>query len=163
MREVAPLSIRGTLVEVHNVGLMIGYIIATWAGYGLFHITSSANDAWRARFALLCLPALLLVSGLYWIPESPRWLILQDSAAEAEMILHRLHPAEEARIEFIQIQRQIELDRQLETSYLSMFTKPSYHRLCITGFGIACAVQMCGPLVINNVSLKTILLVILRC
>ncbi|KEF62908.1 uncharacterized protein A1O9_00882 [Exophiala aquamarina CBS 119918] len=150
MCEVAPPSIRGTLVEVHNVGLMLEYIVATWAGYGSSHITTSANNAWRAQFALLCLPALLMVSGLYWVPESPRWLILQDSATEAEIILHRLHPAEEARVELIQIQRQIELDRTLETSFLSMFTKPSYRRRCITGFGIACAVQMCGPLVINN-------------
>lgn len=148
MSEVAPPSIRGALVSVHNLALLIGYSVATWAGYGLYHVDSM--KVWRIQFAILCALAVLLLPFLTVIPESPRWLLLRDRIQEAEQVLHRLHPAEEARIELRQIQRQFEIDRNLETSWLSMFTKPSYRRRCIKGFGLTVAIQLSGPLVINN-------------
>lgn len=148
MSEVAPPSIRGALVNVHNFALLVGYTVATWIGYGLFRINNM--KIWRVQFAIMCFPALVLLPLLLWIPESPRWLIMKDRATEAEMLLHRLHPTEEARVEFIQIRRQLEIDRHLETSYLSMFTKPSYRKRCAYAFGLTVSVQLCGPLVINN-------------
>lgn len=148
MSEIAPPSIRGSLVAVHNFTLLIGYSAASWIGYGLFHVDN--DKIWRAQFAILCLPVMVLPVCLLWTPESPRWLLQNDRAPEAERLLHRLHPAEEARIEFIQIQQQIAIDRNLETSYLSMFTKPSYRKRCIIAFGLTVSIQLCGPLVINN-------------
>lgn len=148
MSEVAPPSIRGALVSVHNLALLVGYTVATWIGYGFYHI--EGNKVWRGQFAILCLPALTLLPCLFVVPESPRWLILKDRAEEAERLLHRLHPTEEARIEFIQIQRQCRIDRELESSYLSILIKPSYRRRAFIGFGLTVSIQLSGVLVINN-------------
>ncbi len=149
MSEVAPPRLRGPLVAVHNLALLFGYVEATWIGYGIY-IHSASQDIWRLQFALNCIPAMILLPCLYWMPESPRWLILKDCAAEAEKLLHRLHRAQEARIEMIQIQRQVEIDRHLETSYLSILTNRSYRNRAIMTFCLMCAIQLTGPLVINN-------------
>ncbi|KAK5046770.1 hypothetical protein LTR84_007123 [Exophiala bonariae] len=148
MSEVAPPSIRGALVSVHNLALLIGYSVATWTGYGLYHHDSMI--VWRMQFVILCVLAGLLLPLLTVVPESPRWLLLRDRIQEAEKVLHRLHPAEEARIELRQIQRQFEIDRQLESSWVSMLIKPSYRKRCLMGFGLTVAIQLTGPLVINN-------------
>ncbi|KIY02273.1 uncharacterized protein Z520_02411 [Fonsecaea multimorphosa CBS 102226] len=148
MSEVAPPSIRGALVNIHNFALLIGYSVSGFVGYGFFHIHNSRNIQWRGIFALLCIPNVLLLAVMYWIPESPRWLLLHERVEEAEKTLHRLHSAEEARIELIQIQCQLQIDRHLQSTYLSMFTKPSYRKRTIMAFCLTCAIQICGPLVI---------------
>ncbi|KAK4949973.1 hypothetical protein LTR10_011815 [Elasticomyces elasticus] len=148
MSEIAPPNIRGALVSVHNLALLIGYSVATWIGYGFFFIDST--KIWRGQFGIQPFLALLLLPFLLVVPESPRWLLLKDRIEEAEKVLFKLHPEEEARIELLQIQRQFEIDRHLQTSWLSMFTKRSYRKRVMIGFGLTVSVQLCGPLVINN-------------
>jgi MFS family permease len=71
MNEVVPSHLRGALVDIHAVLLVIGYMMASWIGLGFFYVTSPS--AWRGPLCMQCIWPLLLLSGLYWIPESPRW------------------------------------------------------------------------------------------
>ena len=89
------------------------------------------------------------------MPESPRWLLINDRAEEADRVLRKLHTPEEAKVEFVQIQKQMEVDRRLPNSYLSMFTKPSYRKRTLIAIGTTCSVQFSGILVINVRALET--------
>jgi sugar porter (SP) family MFS transporter len=150
MNEVVPPSIRGVLVDIHGAALLFGYMLATWIGYGFYLYTPTGNVQWRAPLAIQVVWPTILLCGLYWMPESPRWLLINSRAEEANNILRKLHTPEEAAIEYIQIKKQMEIDARLPSSYTSMFTKPSYRKRTLIGIATTCSVQFSGILVINN-------------
>ncbi|RVX66729.1 hypothetical protein B0A52_08922 [Exophiala mesophila] len=150
MNEVVPPSVRGILVDCHSVGLLFGYALATWLGYAFYHLPETNNGAWRAPLAFQCLPVFLLLLGLRWMPESPRWLMLKDRFEEADQTLRKLHAPQEAAIELRQIQQSIQADKHLETSWWAMFTKRSYLKRSLLAIATTFSIQTSGILVINN-------------
>ena len=48
MTEVVPPAIRGILVDIHGASLLFGYALASWTGYGFYHVKSI--NAWRGPF-----------------------------------------------------------------------------------------------------------------
>ncbi|CAO2648550.1 Nn.00g078170.m01.CDS01 [Neocucurbitaria sp. VM-36] len=156
MNEVVPVKMRAGLVDIHAVCLVFGYTVSGWVGFGFFFWTDGGENTWRPPLALQCAWPLMLLCGLYWIPESPRWLVMQDRTDEARIILDRLHSDpidpdnEYARSEFYQIQKQIMIDRTLDSSWVTMFRRPSYRKRAFFAIGTTFFIQCSGVLVINN-------------
>ncbi|KAF2491009.1 MFS transporter [Lophium mytilinum] len=156
MNEVAPVKMRAGLVDIHAVLLIFGYTAQGWVGFGFYFWKQGGINTWRPPLALQCAWPLLLLCGLYWIPESPRWLMIMDREEEARDILYRLHadpsdPDNEfARSEYYQIKKQIAIDRTLGSSWKVMFTKPSYRKRAFLAMGLTFFIQCSGVLVINN-------------
>ena len=145
------------LVDLHAVFLIIGYTVQGWVGFGFYFWKSGGNNTWRVPLALQCAWPLLLLGGLYWVPESPRWLIMNDRLHEAKAILQRLHSTskdttddEYALAEFYQIQKQVLIDRTLGSSWVHMFKKPSYRKRAFLEIGTTGIIQCSGVLVINS-------------
>jgi hypothetical protein len=145
------------LVDLHAVFLIIGYTVQGWVGFGFYFWKSGGNNTWRVPLALQCAWPLLLLGGLYWVPESPRWLIMNDRLDEAKVILQRLHSTskdstddEYALAEFYQIQKQVLIDRTLGSSWVHMFKKPSYRKRALLAIGTTGIIQCSGVLVINS-------------
>lgn len=73
-------------------------------------------------------------------------------------MLRKLHTRPEdqdeivAKEEFVQIQKQIELERgeKIDKSWFTLFKKPSYRKRLILGFGTQFIAQSTGVLVVNN-------------
>jgi MFS family permease len=111
---------------------------------------------WRLPLALACLTPLVTLSGLYWIPESPRYLAWVDRKDEAWEVLRKLHydptdPAEEAaHAEFQQIVLQVEFDKQQPVSYWNMFKIPTWRRRSLISVFLMFATQCTGALGIGN-------------
>jgi len=156
MNEVVPVNLRGTLVDIHAIFILTGYSIQGWVGFGFYFWKDGGSKTWRPPLALQCLWPLILLGGLYWIPESPRWLIMNGRVEEARQILDRLHsdpsdPDNEfARAEFFQIQKQVAVDLTLDRSWLSFFRKPSYRKRALLAIGTTGFIQCSGVLVINS-------------
>lgn len=87
MNEVVPPNVRGVLVDIHSVGLLAGYMLSSWVGYGFYHCHALNGAQWRVPLAFQCLPVALLLLGLWWMPESPRWLFIGNQFEEAERTL----------------------------------------------------------------------------
>ncbi|KIW49678.1 hypothetical protein PV05_11332 [Exophiala xenobiotica] len=155
MNEVVPVDLRGGLVDIHAVCLLFGYTVQGWVGFG-FYFWDGGSKTWRPPLALQCAWPLMLLAGLYWIPESPRWLVMKDRHEEAKEILKKLHssPGDPddtfASTEYYQINKQIAIDRTLGSSWMHMIRKPSYRKRCLLALGTTGIVQCSGVLVINN-------------
>lgn len=145
MTETVPPRNRGMLVDIHGAALLFGYMCVIWTGYGLFFWKDARN--WRVVFALQAVFPLAVLGMLPFLPESPRWLISKGRVEKAKRILERLHTAEEAEVEFGQIARQLEMDKGLPSSYLSMFRKKSYRKRSLLALGTTMGIQFSGQVV----------------
>ncbi|RAH63510.1 putative galactose transporter [Aspergillus piperis CBS 112811] len=93
--ELAPASIRGTLVGLQQVAICLGIMISYWIGYGTNYIGGTtypqqSSAAWRIPLALQLLPAIILCIGSWFLPYSPRWLMLVGREEESLTVLARL-------------------------------------------------------------------------
>jgi MFS family permease len=156
MNEVVPVDFRGGLVDLHAVFLLLGYTVQGWVGFGFYFWTTGGLNSWRPPIAIQCAWPTILLMGIYWIPESPRWLVMKDRVEEANVILRRLHsdPTDPtdvyARAEIYQIQKQLLIDRTLGSSWIHMFKKPSYRKRAFLALATTAICQCSGVLVINS-------------
>jgi SP family arabinose:H+ symporter-like MFS transporter len=105
--EIAPPKIRGALVSLHQLGIVTGmtlaYVANAWIGRAGNDIWL-AEQGWRLMLAACGVPAIVFIALMYWIPESPRWLIKRGRNDEALRVLRRLHDESTALAEAREIQ-----------------------------------------------------------
>lgn len=151
--ELAPPSIRGILIDVHATLMMTGYTIACYVGLGFYFVDSP--QTWRGPMALSTALPLVLLCGIYWMPESPRFLISKGRVDEAREITLRLHsnpqdPNNEfATREFYQMHKQHEIDKKLAMSYWDiLIRKPSMRKRAMMTVLLQFCLMSSGVLVI---------------
>jgi len=83
--EIAPADIRGRLVSMNQFAIVIGAM----SSYGVSYLFSFSGN-WRAMFACAAVPTLALMIGLWFIPESPRWLTEKGHYDDAIRIMTRI-------------------------------------------------------------------------
>ncbi|KAF8007907.1 hypothetical protein BT93_K1796 [Corymbia citriodora subsp. variegata] len=102
--EISPAISRGTLTSFPeifgNLGILLGYI-SNYVFAGL-----SAHINWRVMLGVGILPSVFITFALFVIPESPRWLVMQNRVEEARLVLLKTHEDEreaEERLAEIQL------------------------------------------------------------
>ncbi|KAF9237429.1 general substrate transporter [Melanogaster broomeanus] len=113
--EVAYPSHRGQATSMYNSLWYLGSIIAAWTTYGTFTIQSSW--AWRIPSALQGLPSVIQVVMIWFVPESPRWLVSKGKEYRALKILAYYHANGNeqdplVQFEFEEIKAAIAIDRE---------------------------------------------------
>ncbi|HEY9166182.1 MAG TPA: D-xylose transporter XylE [Candidatus Kryptonia bacterium] len=98
--EIAPARKRGKLVSYNQLAIIIGMILVYFVNY---FVSFQGNEVWlnesgwRWMFGSEIIPACLFFILLFFIPESPRWLIMNDQNEKALRILIRVNGEEDAR------------------------------------------------------------------
>ncbi|KAL2256589.1 hypothetical protein VTK26DRAFT_1434 [Humicola hyalothermophila] len=135
--ELAYPKERPVLTSLFNVAYFIGQIVAAAICFGTNKIQS--DWAWRIPSLLQLCPSLLQICFVFFLPESPRWLITKDRLQEAQDILMKYHGegdrgAEFVAAEFAQMQTTIRLELEAsKQSWLNLFkTAGMRRRLLIT-------------------------------
>ncbi|ROT41878.1 general substrate transporter [Sodiomyces alkalinus F11] len=130
---------RPILTSLFNVAYFVGQIMAAGITFGTNTIQS--NMAWRIPSWLQICPSLLQIFFVFFLPESPRWLISKDRGEEAHAIFATYHSEgtrgeEFVRAEFAQIQTTLKLE--LEAASMSwsdiLATKGNRRRALVSMF-----------------------------
>jgi sugar porter (SP) family MFS transporter len=85
--EIAPAKLRGRLAGMFQLNIVSGIFIAYLTN---FLFIGMGDDSWRWMLGIMVIPAILFWILLRTIPESPRWLILNNRDAEAIPIMEKL-------------------------------------------------------------------------
>ncbi|KAK7204911.1 general substrate transporter [Myxozyma melibiosi] len=155
--EIAPTSKRGLITGLHGQFVGFGFAAANWIGFGCSY--SNTSFQWRFPLAFQCVPALILLCGLPFLPYSPRWLLEKDRAEEAYAILRRLHgennlanPAYQRYFddEFEQMKEQIRYEHVLKSGTMkNLLSKPSNRKRLLLSIAIQVFAQLSGINVVN--------------
>ncbi|MFF3075288.1 MFS transporter [Kitasatospora sp. NPDC057904] len=111
LSELAPAPIRGAMGSLNQIFIVGGILIAFLVDYWL-----QPRHLWRWMFAGALVPAVILVAGLAFLPETPRWLVNLGRENEARAVLAATHPAGEIEAELAAIRAVIRLDAA-QTAY----------------------------------------------
>uniref|UniRef100_A0A803QG01 Major facilitator superfamily (MFS) profile domain-containing protein n=1 Tax=Cannabis sativa TaxID=3483 RepID=A0A803QG01_CANSA len=146
--EIAPAVARGSLTSFPeifvNFGILLGYV-SNYAFSGL-----PAHINWRIMLGVGILPSIFIGFALFVIPESPRWLVVQNRIDEARLVLCKTNGSDievEERLKEIQLAAgSVNAEKYEAKSVWKEILKPSpsVRRMLITGCGIQCFQQITG-------------------
>ena len=136
--EVAPPKNRGMLVSVYQLAIVLGILCSYTINYGLHNI----DNNWRWMFATGIIPSVLFFVGLFFIPESPRWLYKAGKKDDSLKVLTGIGGESLAKVEILEIAESLKGD----SSSVSMgeLFKPSVRKVMLVGFLLAIFVQISG-------------------
>ncbi|CAE6458723.1 unnamed protein product [Rhizoctonia solani] len=146
--EVAYPTHRAALTSLYNSFWFSGSIVAAWSTFGTFRIPS--NWSWRIPSALQGLSSVIQLALIWFLPESPRWLISKGRDGEAREVLVKWHAGGReddplVALEYNQIKEALALESQsTNVSWLDLFRTPGNRRRIRIIFGIAVFSQWSG-------------------
>ena len=85
--EIAPAYWRGRLVGFFQINIVVGILLAYISNYLLSSMALGTME-WRWELGVSAFPAVLFFIALFFIPRSPRWLMIQGRKHEAVNVLH---------------------------------------------------------------------------
>ncbi len=139
--EVAPTRHRGSIGSLGQLMVVLGIFLAFVVGFILapFH-------AWRSMLGISSIPALILVIGSLFLPETPRWLLQQGRVAEARATLVRLGRSAGVDDELAEISLGVKQAGGEMTSraVLRAMLSPALRRKLFGGIGLAVLVSLVG-------------------
>jgi len=136
--EVAPAKNRGTLVAIYQLTIVVGILCSYIINYSL----QGVDNNWRWMFATGVVPSVLFFTGLFFIPESPRWLYKAGRTAESLRVLTRIGGEIMAKAEIAEIAESLK-GNVTKVSVIELF-RPSFRKVVWVGFFLAVFVQISG-------------------
>ena len=155
--EISPPRIRGRLVSFNQLNIVLGISVAFFTNYLILKLGSSGASwietlgldrfNWRWMLGLETLPAVIYFIALFFVPRSPRWLMMKGNTDEALSILKRANDEDAALVEFENIRQSLESGTKKKVSLAELF-KPALRLVLVIGLIVAVLQQITG---INSV------------
>ncbi len=138
--EVAPASMRGSLVTFFQLAVTIGILVAYLVGLAF----TDVSGGWRWMLGLGAVPAFALAIGMLRLPQSPRWLVMQGQQEEAREALARVRPAGDEAIDLELEEIQASMGNHEEKSSWRDLLQPAVKAALLVGIGLAILQQVTG-------------------
>ena len=152
--ELSPAHKRGRLVALYQFAITIGILCSYFSNAYLLKLSQSetfaqstgtvyqvmVSEVWRIMLGTSAIPAILFLLLLQIVPESPRWLTIQNRETEALTILHKIVDDEEAQKEMNDIKSNL----ARESGGLSIVFKGSFRLPMLIGISLAFLTQISG-------------------
>ena len=157
--EIAPSDIRGRLVAVNQLTVVLGILaaqIVNWliaepvpvdATGEMIAASWNGQTGWRCMFWAMLVPAGLFFILGFFLPESPRWLILNGKTQKAQVTLMRVGGEVYAQQEVERVKTTV--SENVQSSFKEVFRR-KYSKVLIIGIVLAVFQQWCGTNVIFN-------------
>ena len=171
--EVAVAQYRGRLVSLYQLAVTIGFLGAYLVNYQLLGYSMSnpdvstgwwnlvfVSEVWRGMLGMETVPAIMFFIIIFFIPESPRWLILKGKEEKATNILERIYTSsKEALFQLTETKSVLSSESKSEWKLL---LQPGIRKAVIIGVCIAVlgqfmgvnAVLFYGPSIFENAGLS---------
>ncbi|KAK9489219.1 general substrate transporter [Lipomyces doorenjongii] len=141
---------RNTFTSLFNTNWYLGSLIAAWTTFGTFRMHSSWG--WRLPSILQGVPAIIQLSFIWFLPESPRYLIANERGEEAIQILAKYHAAgnvddELVQAEFAEMNAAIVMESQLnsgKSAFRELFRSPANRHRTFICFALGLFSQWSG-------------------
>ncbi|MFO7668044.1 MAG: sugar porter family MFS transporter [Bacteroidales bacterium] len=156
--EISPAKIRGRLVSFNQLNIVLGISVAFFTNYLILQWGKSdaswaqalnfSQYTWRWMLGLEALPAILYFGFLFFVPDSPRWLIMHGMKERALVIMERMTSKQVAEEEMNNILNSIEQDKNKAKVHIRELFKPALRFVLTIGVVIAILQQITG---INSV------------
>jgi len=124
--EISPAKIRGRLVALNQLAIVVGILLSYFSNWVL--VDTGINN-WRYMLVAEILPAITFLVGLFFIPESPRWLTKEGLEKEALDVLNVVAGAANADHELQEVKKSLAEKR----TSLKELLHPSLRRVLIVG------------------------------
>ncbi|HTA52569.1 MAG TPA: sugar porter family MFS transporter [Candidatus Acidoferrum sp.] len=135
--EVSPPDARGWTVSLFQLAITVGILLAYLVDYAFANM-----QGWRWMFGLAVIPAAIFALGMFYLPESPRWLVRRGRRDSARAILSRVRDSSDVEAELQEIERSFQESQQHGTwrDLLSPALRPAL----VVGIGLAVFQQVTG-------------------
>lgn len=134
--EVSPPQIRGALVSLNQLAITVGIVVSYLVDYALAGI-----EGWRWMLGLAAVPAAILAVGMWFMPNSPRWLVSYNRTFQARIVLQRIRGTEDVDQEIQDIHESLV---EKHSKNWSELLNPSIRPALIVGVGLAAFQQLTG-------------------
>jgi SP family arabinose:H+ symporter-like MFS transporter len=154
--EISVPSFRGRLVSMYQLAITVGFLGAYLANFRLLNYSETllangateglynkifATEAWRGMLGMEALPAVIFLVVLFFIPESPRWLIVKGKEIKASVILGRIYGEKQAGIEISNVKSLIVHEKEANWR---MLLQPGFRMALFIGVALAMLGQLMG-------------------
>ncbi|HWZ53814.1 MAG TPA: sugar porter family MFS transporter [Candidatus Acidoferrales bacterium] len=154
--EVAPADARGWTVSLFQLAITLGILLAYIVDYAF-----SKSEAWRWMFGLSLIPAAIFGIGMYFLPESPRWLARNGHHDRARAVLEKIRDTSLVHVELEEIEHT--LAQSQEHGNWRDLLSPSLRPALVVGIGLAVFQQVTGintviyyaPLIIQSAGISS--------
>lgn len=124
--EISPKDKRGILVSFYQLAVVTGFFVVFLATYYIGEGNTpqeNIDTGWRWMFWSELIPCSLFLILTFFIPRSPRWLVMSGREEEALKVLNTLHEKEEAQKEIDEIKLSLNKERTTQLKGTSVFQK----------------------------------------
>ncbi|MFV0536406.1 MAG: sugar porter family MFS transporter [Dysgonomonas sp.] len=154
--EISVAEYRGRLVSLYQLAVTVGFLGAYLVNFALLNYSTGGaeqlsnptlyhifhSEVWRSMLGMAVIPAVLFFIVIFFIPESPRWLILKKHDVKAESILSHIYGSKESAVyEMNETKRVIGSETK---SNWRLLLKPGIKKAVIIGVAIAILGQFMG-------------------
>ncbi len=152
LSEIAPTNVRGRLVTCYQLAITVGILLAyitnslllSHSELNMASVTGTLTDlvfvteVWRGMFSIGSILAVLFLIGLFFVPESPRWLLRKGFKLEGLRILNKINNGKEQPANAVNIE-----ERDETGTYKELFN-PTLRKALLLGILLPLFSQLSG-------------------
>jgi len=136
--ELSPTHVRGALVSINQLAITVGIFVSYLVDLGF----ATHDEGWRWMFLVGLVPSLILGIGMFFLPDSPRWLMTHKGEQKARKVLDKVGESNKEEV-LQQIKTNIEAEKK-QAGSLSILRAKWVRPALIIGIGIMIFQQFTG-------------------